>query len=150
MGLDNGIFLRKVNDFENYDSESVDIIEEQYSLHSPNQIFRYQTDNHDLCYWRKCWGFRNSVMMYLKNKYSKETNEDECEYVLDIDDLQEITNLIFSILQNPDNWEQSLFSWEEYINNNCFNLMNILHLIEDIKNGYINTNEVQVVWYDSY
>lgn len=148
MGLDNGILLRKVNDSKGYDFDFIDIIEEQYSLHSPNPIFRYKTDNFDLCYWRKCWGFRNSVMMYLRNKYSTEI--DECEYVLDIDDLQTITNLIFSILQNPDNWEKSLFSWEEYINQNCFNLMNILHLIEDIKNGYIDTNEVQVIWYDSY
>lgn len=147
MGLDNGIFLRKAN-VEDYETDYREIIEEQYSLHSPDRIFRYQFDNFDLCYWRKCRGFRNSVMTYLKNKYSTEI--DKCEYVLDIEDLQTITNLICSVLQNPDNWEKSFFSWEGYINQNCFNLMNILHLIEDIKNGYIDTNEVQVIWYDSY
>ena len=112
-----------------------------------NFVPYFENISNDICYWRKCWGFRDTVMAYLGNKYDE---IDGYEYRLDAEDIDKIIDILFDIAQHPDHWESPVWSWVEYLNNNMMNLANILRLREDIRHGFIDLDIIGVIWYDSY
>ena len=152
MGLDNGIFLSYKNRKGRNENCGIDdtkeILEELLNnedyLHS--YVPYFDNLSNDICYWRKCWGLRNTFMRYLEGKY----NPDEYEYYLDEEDINQIINILLDAIQNPDDWESPVWSWGEYLNNNVENLGNLLRLRHDIQQGFINLDFVNVIWYDSY
>jgi hypothetical protein len=86
-------------------------------------------------------------MRYLGDKYLR---VDEYEYVLDLDDINCILEILLRLIQNPAEWQSPIWEWREYLNNNAYNYCNLIRLREDIKDGFIDLNEIEVVWYDSY
>jgi hypothetical protein len=158
MGLDNGIYLRYKKPRENEHVDDTDmsyrndttvilneLLENEDYPHSSIPYFDAISD--DICYWRKCWGLRDTVMRYLGDKYLR---VDEYEYVLDLDDINYILETLLRLIQNPAEWQSPIWEWREYLNNNAYNYCNLIRLREDIKDGFIDLNEIEVIWYDSY
>lgn len=145
MGLDNGICIRRKGEKLFLDLDT--FLENEREANGSDDCSYYADMRGDLCYWRKCWGFRNAVMDYLENKYDRRDEED---YVLDLDDLQEIAAILLKMIQNPDLWTDSIWTWKEVLNTNIQNYGNILHFIKDIKDKEIDLHTTEAVWYDSY
>lgn len=156
MGLDNFIYVRAKEkyhgDFHDEEFENiVDIAEWQYEKNGVYDSVRYSADGFsgEVCYWRKCWGFRDKVMDYLRGKYP-EMNKDNYEWNLDVEDLQEIANYIHDYMITPDANFSTIWSYRESLQHNATTYANLLLLIHDIENGAISMKDINVFWVDSY
>ena len=121
MGLDNGI--SRANTTKGKD------------------IYGCYNEEYDVCYWRKWWGFRDSVvdMLWEKNK-----NVDCSEVELDDSDLIDIIDILDSL--DEENWESPIWSWEEVEDQIPGHIKSIQELIKEKEE---NPNIV-AIFYDSY
>lgn len=156
MGLDNFVYIRAKEKYhgELHDEEFeniVDIAEWQYKKNGVYDSVGYSADGFggEVCYWRKCWGFRNRVMDYLRSKYS-EKDRDSCEWNLDVEDLQEIANYIHDYMITSDANFSTIWSYRESLQHNATTYANLLLLIHDIENGAISMKDIDILWVDSY
>lgn len=156
MGLDNFVYVRAKEKYhgELHDEEFeniVDIAEWQYKKNGVYDSVGYSTDGFsgEICYWRKCWGFRDKVMDYLRGKYP-EMDRDSYEWNLDVEDLQEIANYIHDYMITPDENFSTIWSYRESLQHNATTYANLLLLIHDIENGAISMKDINVFWVDSY
>lgn len=152
MGLDNFIYVRAKERCHNEIPEGyediVSIAEWQYKKNAIDDPIRYSTKG-EVCYWRKCWGFRDRVMEYLRSKYP-EKDRDSYEWNLDVKDLQEIANYIHDYMVTPDEGFSTIWTYREILQQNAIACANLLLLIYDIKNGAISMKDIDILWVDSY
>lgn len=123
------------------------IAEWQYNKHEIDESPSYKDFYGDIGYWRKSWAFRNKVIEYLATKYSE---RDQYSYILDLDDLKQITFFVHNCIINPDENCSNLWTWREMVHHNTDILGNLLLLIHDIETGAISMDEVEIEWVDSY
>ena len=150
MGLDNGIYLRYRKHLNNpYKDDTQEILDKLIEDEDYDNSYNPYFNNicNAICYWRKCWGLRNSVMSYLGKKYQE---YDRSAYELDMEDIDTIIEMILKTIQNPLEWESPVWTWREYLNNNVQNYANLLRLRKDFKDKFLDTEEIAVIWYDSY
>ena len=130
MGLDNGVVVRGVT-------------REQLPL-----LMRFPFDKDytngeiEICYWRKCWGFRNEVIHTL---FIAE-NPEKYEYKLTIKDVDYIRALIVTYLKHPEEWENSIWTFNEIkhsLRDQRWNLI-LLHFWMKVHPN------AEVYFYDSY
>lgn len=118
MGLDNGIIVR---------------------MHEP-------AEEEEICYWRKCWGLRDSIIEML-TKNGRDVVQKEVS--IDVDDIINIVNILQQF-DDEDYWVEhgdSIWSYEDIkddLHNQIDNLMGLL----DALNGPNNIKDVR--FYDSY
>ena len=127
MGLDNGVILKT-----------------NLEVGFPHKKWDWRTDHqeHDSCYWRKFWGFRNAVVTEFHQK-------SECEDIpLDAEGVGKLRCILEEFLdrefyeQNGD----SIWEYEEYLLHNiqcCENLTWLQNFLEE------HPNE-ECYFYDSY
>ena len=130
MGLDNGIVIRGVT-------------RKQLPL-----LMRYHNDKDyianevEICYWRKCWGLRNAIIHTL---FITEDPE-KYEYKLTIKDVDFIRALLVNYLKHPEDWDDSIWTFDE-----------IKHSLYDYRWNLILLHfwmkrhpDKEVIFYDSY
>lgn len=151
MGLDNMITIRAKEKYRNEIPEGYKdiraIAEWQYNKHGIDESVNYEDSYGDIGYWRKSWGFRNKVMEYLENKYDE---VDQYQYILDLDDLKQISIFLHDCIIDPNEDCSNLWTWREMIHHNADIFANLRLLIHDIETGAISLDEVEVEWIDSY
>lgn len=151
MGLDNMITVRAKQKYYNEIHEGYAdicaIAEWQYKKHGIDDSVRYEDFYGDIGYWRKSWGFRNKVMEYLETKYDK---IDRYDYILDLDDLKQISILLHNCIIDPNEDCSNIWTWREMVHHNTDIFGNLILLIHDIETGAISTDEVEIEWIDSY
>ena len=142
MGLDNGIHLimrQKIdpkddiifNDFEKIDFD-------EFATNEYKDGYYY-----DVCYWRKCWNIRDMIFDALdadKNSLSDTYTIDKPSQI------QEIIDGLYRFLQNGEDWEDSIWDFEDMIPQLAQDIVN-LSAVKRIMNDYTN---VKVEFYDSY
>lgn len=70
-------------------------------------IIRHITgEEEDLCYWRKCWNIRALFFSVVPSQ------TDEYKYIINKEELLLFYKLLKKL--NRKNWEDSIWSWEEY------------------------------------
>ena len=127
MGLDNGVVLKT-----------------NLEVDHPHKSWDWRTDHqeHDLCYWRKFWGFRNAVVTEF-------CQESECADIqLDAEKVGKLRCILEEFLDREfyeDNGE-SIWDYEDYLLHNihcCENLAWLQNFLEE------HPNE-ECYFYDSY
>lgn len=124
MGLDNGIIVKTKINYPKF----VDV------THINN------TD--EICYWRKCWGIRNSIMALFP-----ERTKTQSIFNLTREDIWDILNIL-KWFNNKNKWDTSANSIWEY-----HEFKPILkRQIKTLKwlYSYMNNHEVELYFYDSY
>lgn len=155
MGLDSMIYAcakKKYHDELSVGYEDIiSIAEWQYEKNGINDPIEYRADGFsgEVCYWRKCWGFRDKVMDYLRGKYP-EKDRDSYEWNLDIEDLQEIANYVHDYMITPDEGFSTIWTYRESLQHNATAYANLLLLIHDIEDGAISMEDIDILWVDSY
>lgn len=127
MGLDNGIMIRGKN---------------HKNLKLPHWTNDFWSNDTEICYWRKFWGFRNEMVEEFHQK-------EECDDIeLTIDDLPKVIELLEQFLEREyfeDNAD-SPWTYEEYLIYIIRNIENINALIDYMEDH----PEVTCYFYDSY
>lgn len=97
MGLDNGVIIKGVtrNDLPRF-------------MRYPDKK-DYVKGEVEICYWRKCWGLRNT---FIHSKFLTE-DPNKCEYKLSIKEVDYLRALIVSYLKHPEDWDNSIWSFNE-------------------------------------
>lgn len=127
MGLDNGLMIRGKN---------------HKNLNLPHKTNDYWSEDTEICYWRKFWGFRNDVVECF------EQSEPCADISLTLDDLSAIITLLERYLDREwfDCYADSPWEYEEYLIYIIHNIENINALI-DYMTDYPG---VECYFYDSY
>ncbi len=142
MGLDNGIHLimrQKIDPKEDIifnDFEKIDF--DEFATNEYKDGYYY-----DVCYWRKCWNIRDMIFDALdadKNSLSDTYTIDKPSQI------QEIIDGLYRFLQNGEDWEDSIWDFEDMIPQLAQDIVN-LSAVKRIMNDYTN---VKVEFYDSY
>lgn len=140
MGLDNGIILKTKKEInlnvEDGDFDAVPSCVHIEELEKSEDGF-YQ---YDVCYWRKCWGLRNTIVEIL------EMDEHLYEKDVNLKNLSLISDAIYYILKEPDCWESSVWDIDEMTSHLAQDIININWLIKYLKNN----NHAYCYFYDSY
>ena len=127
MGLDNGVVLKT-----------------NLEIDFPHKIWDWRNDHqeYDICYWRKFWGLRNTVVREFNQEF-------ECARIpLDAEGVGKLL-CILEEFQDRDFYEQngdSIWAYEEYLIHNircCENLIWLQNFLEE------HPNE-ECYFYDSY
>ena len=98
MGLDNGVIVRGV------------------TRKDLPRFLRYPTSEDysdkyvEVCYWRKCWGLRN---LFLEDADINPDFGDVGEYPLGDYELTILIRCIDHYLRNPDEWKNSIWTYDE-------------------------------------
>jgi len=142
MGLDNGIHLimrQKIDPKEDIifnDFEKIDF--DEFATNEYKDGYYY-----DVCYWRKCWNIRDMIFDALdadKNSLSDTYTIDKPSQI------QDIIDGLYRFLQNGEDWEDSIWDFEDMIPQLAQDIVN-LSAVKRIMNDYTN---VKVEFYDSY
>jgi hypothetical protein len=140
MGLDNGIHLKTKNKIDLNDWEItpdyVKIEFDEFSTKEYNDGYYY-----DICYWRKCWNIRHIIL----NIVGKENDGG----IYEIDkpsQIQNIINEIIILLENMEEWEQSIWTAKEMIPHLAQDIVNLSWL----KKYKVEHPEAKIIFYDSY
>lgn len=139
MGLDNGIVIKLKPDSTREYSDLVKSIKSFFLYHD-----FLDSNNPQICYWRKCWNVREIFLKCLNN--GKEN--DSCYYQIEKDDIEPIIKKLIKIL-NKEEWESdgnSIWEFEEYLPKMITDLANLKLLIK-----FMDENQdVVVYFYDSF
>lgn len=129
MGLDNGVCIRRSDGGKIVLPSFVKCFCENYE----NEV--------EIVYWRKCWGIRNEIIKNLGGE------NDTGSYILGLDDLENIINILRKFLDKKywDLWADSIWKYEDFIENSAQYLINLTWLY-----GYAKHNDVTIEFYDSY
>ena len=142
MGLDNGIRLimrQKIDPKEDIlfnDFEKIDF--DEFATNEYKDGYYY-----DVCYWRKCWNIREMIFDILdadRNSLSEKYEIDKPSQI------QEISDRLYKMLQNGEDWENSIWDFEDMITPLAYDIVNLAAL-KRIMTKYTN---VKVEFYDSY
>lgn len=130
MGLDNGIIIKSNKEIKAPFWVKLDFF---------NNLDRTRAE---VCYWRKCWGIRNLIIDELNNG-----DEDFFEYRLLVSDIHNIRKVL-KYFNNRKRWTRfghSIWDWDEIKWKLVYQQMNLYWLAR-----YMEKNEVEVYFYDSY
>ena len=130
MGLDNGIIIKANKEIKAPFWVKLDFF---------NNLNRTRAE---VCYWRKCWGIRNLIIDELNNG-----DEDFFEYRLSVSDIHNIRRVL-KYFNNRKRWTrfgQSIWDWDEIKWKLVYQQINLYWLAQ-----YMEKNEVEVYFYDSY
>lgn len=133
MGLDNGIILKKNSTVLPFWLK---------------RQFEYEpSENLEICYWRKCWGIRNTILlMGFENKQKILANDGM--YYLTAKDIHTIRAVLqyFSHKKTWENESDSIWSWKDF-RQTLRKQRRALWWLE----GYLRKNpEAVCYFYDSY
>ena len=109
---------------------------------------RYATKNDyvdnevEICYWRKCWGLRNA---FIHTNFLVE-DPDTCEYRLSIKEVDYLRALIVTYLKHPEEWDNSIWSFDE-IKHSLYDQRWNLFLLHFWMKKH---PDAEVIFYDSY
>lgn len=127
MGLDNGLMLKGKS---------------HRNLHLPNYTHDFYSEETEICYWRKFWGFRNEMVTEFNQ------TEECADIPLKLEDLPKVIEILEQYLDREyfeDNAD-SPWTYEEYLIYIIDNIENINALME-----YMEDNpEAECYFYDSY
>ena len=126
MGLDNGIVLKttKTPSFANLCSQ-------------------YKEGEYEVCYWRKCWGLRNCILLLFDN-----VQDNDGIYNISVEQIDDIINII-NYFNNKEVWDEeglSIWTHEEYKDK----LISDVKMLECVKDFMLNNPDAIVYFYDSY
>lgn len=142
MGLDNGIMLKTKRPIRDWEIPSyVDIFlyenKEENEIKNENRIYEYE-----VCYWRKWWGFRNTVLDEAPNIYDGENS------FLKAEDIDAMIDVLHQLLDNPEEWECPIWGLSEVLGHIAQSIVN-LNWLKD----FIAENQSWIYdcyFYDSY
>ena len=142
MGLDNGITLitKSKLDFEDWEivPEYVNVTLDEWGTAHSKRGYEY-----DVCYWRKCWDIRADVLEILDAPQEGGVYRiDKPEQILDIRDA------LIEYLRNPEKWNDSIWSIDEYAPHLARDIM-ALGWLHDYMVEHAGENFI-VEFYDSY
>lgn len=130
MGLDNGIVIKKSSiSFKMVSSSLIRWLERN------GKDF---DEEYQVCYWRKCWGFRNKVLPIIDGGDDGETS-------LTVDNLIQIRQILKSYTK--ENWDDDNYWDWVLIRGNIKRQIKILSKLIRLKKKY---EELEIVFYDSY
>ena len=134
MGLDNGLTLRTRKQIDpNLVPSYVEITAEPTN---DALVFEYE-----VCYWRKCWNIRDMIFNCLGD-----VGKDNSSCEVSISALESIRDGIYEFLCNGDDWEDSIWDFDEMIDHLSLDIVNLSWVINYLKED----PHAYVYFYDSY
>lgn len=151
MGLDNGIYIANW--------ETIDKKDRNHRLFSNNNFLAIDNMNVlEIAYWRRQYTLRDMILnnFFYRNKdciYNTDGDYEE-GYILDIDDIDEIINIL-KLTLNKNFWIDNHFNmWIDYFCDEFQDYKNInkkyiknLKLLKKYKRKY---KDLKIVFYDSF
>lgn len=134
MGLDNGLVLRTRKQI---DSNLVPSYV-QITAEPTNDTLTFE---YEVCYWRKCWNIRDMIFNCLGD-----VDKDNYHYEVSVSTLESIRDGIYKFLCNGDDWEDSIWTFDEMIDHLSLDIVNLSWVINYLKED----PHAYVYFYDSY
>lgn len=132
MGLDNGIIAR-----------SKEPIKALKDFEDKTGWDDYDGHEYDICYWRKCWNIRYTILRGIINYNCR---EEKYEHPLTIDHIDAIIYMLGHF--NEDNWQEaggSIWSFDDM--RPC--LKRDIKVLKKLRK-VMKKHEIEVWFYDSY
>ena len=137
MGLDNGIVLRSKT------SGGIKYLAENHNF------YFYDSSDDEIGYWRKCWNIRREILNTFNDK--DYDGFGGCIYLTSVKDLVDMAETLKYFLRE-ENWEEgeSIWKWYIVLPSIAETIKKLRCLIEDIENGDISIDDLNIYFYDSY
>lgn len=101
MGLDNGIMVKNIKLADLPNQMEVDI------------MYEYD-DGVEIAYWRKCWDIRNDVLrLVFPELYAADAMT--YRFPLTPEKLLGIIDIVDWYIHHPTDWQNSIWTWNEYL-----------------------------------
>lgn len=140
MGLDNGFEIRG----KSFDGDQ---FLDEFGQNHPNFVKDYGARKiYELAYWRKCYNVRHKMFDSFPQF------EDSYGGTIKISELPKLKGVMTYFLTKK-NWHRdgdSIWTWEQQLQNTAQIIYLITELIEDIKDEGITDDDIEIEFYDSY
>lgn len=137
MGLDNGIML-EINSTKKIKIPKC-FVHEQW----------FDQGEYEICYWRKCWGIRNSIIVDV---FEKSTHTDMYEFQITANDIPKII-AVLKFYDHKITWGQdNSMIWDykrDHIHKQLKNNIKCLKELKKFLQKYQN-EDIKCYFYDSY